>query len=148
MTKITDKKLIKINELSKTGLSNHQIAKALGISYETVRKYKGEKKDVSTDKNIKSNKRDRKRGTGSPSDTLNKERKREPDHTIQDTNASGEKSESVESLIFVGGKKFMSKKEESKTDEEDEYKCYNCDYIQSTPFKICPRCGNSNSFEE
>lgn len=59
-----------------------------------------------------------------------------------------------EPIVFVGGKKHTEIKEESEKEaqveiesEENEYQCYNCGYIQGSPFSKCPKCGAGNTFE-
>jgi len=116
-----------------------------------VRKHRGGKKDdIRARKSTKIVKRSGKRGPGDPSDNLNKERGREPERTDPGNDTTGEGPESGESknLVFVGGKKYMGKKEGSETKEADEYQCYNCDHVQGTKFTECPKCGSTNTFEE
>lgn len=144
------------------GFSNGEIARALKVSDESVRKYRS-----GSNKNVQN--RDVKKGRGSTESIKHgggnqpsiNDRDQDPGGKPGDQNtvdiSSGESTPSEGStgdpgskrgITFVGGKKSMSKKEGSEAKEEDEYQCYNCDHVQGSPFTECPKCGASNNFEE
>jgi len=159
LAKLTEGKLAKLKVLIDRGFSNGEISRAIGVSDETVRKHRGEKKDdIRANKPTKIVKRSGKRGAGDPGDNRDQEGGRKSGSNAQDPNAIEERPEGSEgpagdpgskgTLIFVGGKKYMGKKEGSEAKEENEYQCYNCDHVQGSPFAECPKCGASNSFEE
>ena len=146
MAKITKAQKERILHLSNTGLSNTEISRALGIDPKTVKKNLGGK-NVSTNKTTSSSKEPRQnRGVKTSSEPI------DPERRIQDPNSSGDRHEKTtkgESLIFVGGKKYMGKKEGSEAKEEkDEYQCFNCGHTQGSKFTDCPKCGTVNTFDE
>jgi len=160
MPGLSKNKKILIYEMIRKDFSDSDIARLVDAPIETIQSYRGGKKhDIRADKPNKIVKRSGKRGAGDTRDPLNKERGRKSGSDAQDPNAVGKRTGGPEesagdpgstgTLVFVGGKKYMGKKEGSEPkDDQDEYQCYNCDHIQGTPFTECPKCGASNSFDE
>jgi len=141
----------RILDLASKNLSTKEIAKIMNIGEKSVNRYKKIGDKIGSIKNNKIVKRNRKRGMGNTDDNINKKRTNLPRSEPQDNAPIGEKTEQLENLVFVGGKKLMPKKEENKTKTEDEknyYRCFNCHYYQETIFKECPKCGTVNVFEE
>jgi len=140
----------RIQDLTSKGLTTKEIATLMNISEKSVIRNKGGNKIVRPDKNIKSDKGNRKRRLGDSDVDISKKRTNLPGSTSQDNVAVGEKTEQLESLVFVGGKKPMTKKEEKKESDEEKnyYRCFNCHYFQENIFTECPKCGVMNVFEE
>jgi rubrerythrin len=131
----------RIVELAAHGLTDGEIAGALRISSDVVKKYRGEKKDgsESTKSNIEA--AGPKRPAGSrrhrdPGDNLGE---KEPGESCNNNHdLAGEK------IVFVGGKKHgdkTMKNEQKEGKEEFEWECPGCHHQwNGTPDK-CPKCG-------
>jgi len=142
---ITQDQKKRIADLLAKGLSDSEVAGAMKINSETVRKYrldnniiaKKAKKIVrKLDKNIGSEKTDRDDGAGAPGDPLYNKGGREPDdHTTGDHSIG-------KAICFTGGRKKHggdTMKNEEK--EEKDYTCPKCGgEFNGKPVK-CPSCG-------
>lgn len=147
MAKLTDKKLAKIQILIDQGFSNTEIARAIGVSGETIRKFRGGNNIVKKrKKNNGASEISRKRGDRNTRDNRGKSRKREPKPVDTDPSAIGsgpinlkepERETGENGINFIGGKKTMGKE----TDPEKEWTCPSCGAeFNGTPEK-CPSCG-------
>lgn len=163
----------RISELYRTSnLSTNAIAQALGISERSVWRYKDyDGLDMTSPTSPRS-------ASPSSHDQadLALDMTEEPSPTSQGDQAlditerpsrpqnpmharAGEREESTkeygEPIVFVGGKKHTEIKEESEKEdqvevepEENEYQCYNCGYIQGSPFSECPKCHYGMEWDE
>ena len=130
----------RIGELADRGLTAGEIAGALRINTDTVRKYLEVKKDVGEPENHHgSEQKAGKRGDRDPDSHQPAEDRRPAiDHTENIIPAGGEK------ITFIGGKKHQGGKTDmsNKEGKEDfEYECPKCHHqFNGTPDK-CPKCG-------
>lgn len=131
---------IRIGELNDRGLTAGEIAGALRINKDTVRKYLEVKKDVQQNKT-----------NPGPAETDRERRHRAP-RKRQDQKEPGETSpdsqhHSTERINFIGGKKHlktggsenMNKKEEET--ETIRYVCPKCNHKWVGSPDKCPSCG-------
>jgi len=139
---VNDKQKNRIQELANKGLSTSEISHIMNLSEKSIIRYKGAKKNgvVKDNKPIK---KPGKRRLGDPSGNINKKRKRISGSTHEDNASVGS-----ETIVFVGGKKFMPNKEKKEEPDQDIYQCYNCEYKADAPFTNCPNCGAINDFED
>ena len=130
----------RIRELADRGLTAGEIAGALHINTDTVRKYLDVKKEVKnvvrkSIKNIGSEKTDRKRGAGDPGDSLSEKGGREPEHHTPDDHAAGK------TISFTGRKKHGGSETMNKEKEESfEWECPTCHHQWNGSAAECPKC--------
>ena len=137
LTEVIKKRIL---ELADHELNVTEIAGALHINSDTVRKYLGGKKDVGKLKDHHGSKqKTRKRRPGDPDSDKHKEDPGKPIDQSKDLVSAGE------SINFTGGKKYqggtdtMNKKEDP--EKELEWECPACHHkFDGDPSK-CPNCG-------
>jgi rubrerythrin len=139
----------RIADLVVKGLSDSEVAGALKISSETVRKIrldnnivaKEVKKNEPIRRHVENNgseKTDRERGAGAPGDPIRREESREPEHHNSDDHTAGEGK-----ITFTGGKKHQQggKTDMSKEGKEEfDWKCPKCGHEWNGSADECPQC--------
>lgn len=145
LAKLTEEKLAKLKVLIDQGFSNGEISRALKVSDETVRKYRGDNNVKKSETNKEADKSSRKQRFRDSRDNRNKKRQRKSEHNIPSVDTTGSEpgingstGDTGERINFVGGRDPMAKKEDS---EEFEYECENCGHEFNGKPSHCPKCG-------
>lgn len=131
----------RIGELADRGLTAGEIAGALRIDTDTVRKYMEVKKHGNVRRNVEnpgSEKTDRERGAGAPGESIDRKESRESEHHTTDDHTAGEGK-----ITFTGGKKHKQGGSETmnKEKEEFEWECPKCHHQFNGSHDKCPKCG-------
>lgn len=139
--KITKSVKNRIHEFQDKGLSDLMISRALGISEDSVKKFKKkvEKTNglIEVDESKKTS--GKREGDRDPDPGACEDKKRESEY--QDG-----AHDSTEQINFVGGKPKMNKTKNIDDDENVIYQCCNCSYTSDQPFDNCPECGAGNEW--